>query len=107
MTQQHRDFLAQEQARIRALAEHDPSVVIHTMPIYEGMSIREAWQHVLDAGLGNAVPEFTRSQALGHKRAWVNLRVRNEEELLGAYPAAVVGDQLLCDPDTLDEPWCP
>lgn len=86
-------------------AETDERVVIHTMPVYDGMSIREAWSYVLDAGDGNAVPEFERDMALGKRNGWVNVRVRGEE-LLGAYPASGVhGDQPMCDPDTLDEPW--
>lgn len=86
-------------------ATHREPVTIHTLPVYEGMSIREAWQHTLDAGLGNAVPEFERDMALGKPNAWANLRVRGDE-LLGAYPCTEAGG-LLCDPDTLDEPWTP
>lgn len=88
-------------------AAESGSVVIHTMPVYEGMSIREAWQHTVDAGEGHQVPEFVQALALGKKCAWVNVRA-DGTELLGAYPAkSEDGNALMCDPDTLDEPWFP
>jgi len=76
---------------------------VHTLPIYEGMSIREAWQHVVDAGVGNEVPEFVRDDVLGKRHAWVSVQVSGDE-LLGAVPWR---GPLVCDPDTLDEPWTP
>lgn len=105
--QQTREFIHREQRRLIEAAEGEGSgVVIHTMPIYEGMSIREAWQHTLDAD-GAQVPEFLTAMALGKRCAWVNVR-SDGDELLGAYPAAAEdGDALMCDPDTLDEPWMP
>jgi hypothetical protein len=84
----------------RPLVEETERII--TMPLYAGMSVREAWQHTLDAGLEGEVPEFARANALGTAYAWVNIRTRGDE-LLGVYPVA--GGE--ADPDTLDETWQP
>lgn len=72
---------------------------IHTMPLYPGMSIREAWQHIVDAGNDNPVPEFEREIALGRRPGWVNVAIE-DGELLCSFDAA--GDPVI---DDLDEPF--
>jgi hypothetical protein len=74
---------------------------LHKIPVYEGMSIQDAWGHITDAGLGNAVPEFVREAALGRGWVWVNVVAVDEKVERAWWP-----DGTEVAADMLDEPVC-
>lgn len=67
-----------------------PAYTVHTFPLWEGMSIREAWAYQSAAATAGsqAVPEFQEAEADGKRHVWVNLRISHEGELLGSYDAS-------------------
>jgi hypothetical protein len=80
---------------------------LHKMPVFEGMSVRDAWQHISDAGIGNAVPEFAREAALGRRHVWVNAMVnRTDNYVAGAWflDGREIPTDMLDEPVVLSDP---